>query len=279
LFTPLTQKPSFLHWRRIATCGRITGSSRRRITASGRIAGCRRIASCGRITGSSRRRITTSRRITGSGRITTSGRIASSGRITTSGRIASSGRITTSRRIATRRIAANHRSTTIHARGAGDRLWRSHAHAVGRDDQMDRTTSPAAREVHKRLGEVVPLVNAAHREALTDGDHANTKSIVGGETIPIENLHLKHISHGRRAVEGELLVPDRGKSVADNLGLLNVVLAKMTNGGKEVSGLVHDAELSERIALAASIGSSKATSFNNTDGDTAHCIEYQSNSQ
>jgi len=244
---------------------------RRRIAG---IATSRRIATSGRIAAS--RRITTSRRIATSGRIATSRRIATSGRITTSGRIATSRRIATGGRIARhRRTVATHRShhraTTVDTRGSGDGLRRGHAHAVDGDDQVDRATSLAAREVDQRLSEVVPLINAAHGEDLADGDHADTKSIVGGETIPIENLHLKHISHGGGAVEGELLVPDGRECVADDLGLAHVALAEVADGGQQIGGLVHDAELSEGIALAASISSGQAAGLNDTNSDTAHC--------
>jgi len=136
---------------------------------------------------------------------------------------------------------------------------------------MDRATSLATREVDDRLSQVVPLIDAAHGEALADGNHADTKSIIGGKTIPIENLHLEHVGHGRLAVEGELLVPDGRKSVADDLGLADVALAKVADGGQKISGLVHDAELGEGITLATGISGSKAASFNDTDSDTAHC--------
>jgi len=213
--------------------------------------------------------------ITGSGRIATHRRIAASRRIASSGRIATHRRIAASRRItAHRRIAAHrrrhHRGSTI------ARRWRSHAHAShaeGGDDQVDGAASPATREVDKRLGEVVPLVHAAHGEALADGDHADTKSIVGGETIPVHDLHLDHVSHGGGGIEGELFVPDGRKSVADDLGLADVAPAQMADGGKKIGGLVHDADLGEGIALASGIGGSEAAGFNDTDSDTAHCLE------
>jgi len=231
----------FLHRRRIAS-----------IATSGRI---------GAITGSGR--IATSRRIS-SGSIATSGRIASGRRIATSRRITTSRRIAAHRRIATHR-RSHHRGTAI------ARRWRSHAHAVGGDDQVDGAASLATREVDKRLGEVVPLVNAAHGEALADGDHGDTKSIVGGETIPVHDLHLEHVGHGGGTIEGELLVPDGRKSVADDLGLADVAPAKVADGGKKIGSLVHDAELGEGIALASGIGGSEAAGFNDTDSDTAHC--------
>jgi len=244
-----------LHRRRIASIAtgrRITTG--RRIATSGRIATGRRIAA--------RRRIATSRRIT------TSRRIASSGRITTGRRIATSGRIATHRGTIGR---SHHRATTIDARGSGDGLRGSHAHAVDGDDQVDRATSLAAREVDQRLSEVVPLIDAAHGEDLADRDHADTEGVVGGEAIPIENLHLEHVSHGGAAVEGELLVPDGGEGVADDLGLAHVALAEVADGRQQIGGLVHDAELGEGIALAASIGSGQAAGLNDTNGDTAHC--------
>jgi len=135
---------------------------------------------------------------------------------------------------------------------------------------MDRATSPTTREVDERLSEVVPLINTAKVDDLTDGDQDDTKSIIGGEAIPVKNLHLEHVSHGRPDIESELFVPDRRKSVADNLGLADVALTKVADRGKEIGCLVHDTELSERIALATSISRGKPAGFDDTDSDTAH---------